>query len=49
MQASQRLSAQTNADHLPSADQNKGVTPSDWQDCYRLRGLAQQMCLTYYK
>jgi hypothetical protein len=25
-----------------------GINPADYQDCYRLRGLAQQLCLNYY-
>ena len=28
--------------------QSQGINPSDYEDCYKLRGLAQQMCLNYY-
>jgi hypothetical protein len=27
---------------------SQGINPADYQDCYRLRGLAQQLCLNYY-
>jgi hypothetical protein len=28
--------------------QGQGIGPSDYQDCYSLRGLAQQLCLANY-
>jgi hypothetical protein len=28
--------------------QCRGVDPSGYEDCYKLRGLAQQLCLNYY-
>lgn len=31
-----------------SGDQNRGVGPSDFSDCYGLTGAAQQMCLGLY-
>ena len=32
----------------PDAGANHGVVPSDVQDCYSLRGLAQNICLAGY-
>jgi hypothetical protein len=31
-----------------SDGQSQGVSPADYQDCYRLRGAAQKLCLNYY-
>jgi hypothetical protein len=31
-----------------AAGPGKGVQPSGYSDCYKLRGAAQQMCLTGY-
>ena len=28
--------------------QSQGINPADYQDCYKLRGLAQKICLNYY-
>jgi hypothetical protein len=31
-----------------SSGQAHGINPNGYEDCYRLRGLAQQLCLNYY-
>jgi hypothetical protein len=31
-----------------TGSQGQGINPSDYRDCYRLRGLAQKLCLSYY-
>lgn len=32
----------------PGAGPDNGVEPAGYSDCYKLRGPAQQMCLTGY-
>jgi hypothetical protein len=37
-----------NANEIACSDRSGGVNASGYEDCFRLQGLAQQLCLQYY-
>ena len=47
-QQAQPTQGERTAQSLPDWGTGYGVVPSDVQDCYKLRGLAQNLCLADY-